>query len=85
MAAFGINEIRQEADILLMLRDKTIPLLQDSLQVNVMNRYAINHNDVVILDSGGCVWKQVTAAPLGLDLLQASWRDTLARWVREAP
>jgi hypothetical protein len=68
-----------------MAWDKTIPLLQDSLYVNVMNRYAINHNDIVILDSGGRVWKQVTAAPAQMDLLQAAWRDTLARWVREAP
>lgn len=70
---------------MLMAWDRTIPLLQDSLHVNAMNRYAINHNDMVILDSSGRVWKQITASPLRFNLLEPVWRDTLARWVREAP
>ena len=68
-----------------MTQGVTIPLLQDSLPSNVMYNYAINHNDIVVLDSSGRVWKQVGTTYLGVGLLQESGRDSVTRWVREAP
>lgn len=79
--ALGMNQIGQEAGVELMGGGRTIPVLQDTREADVMRAYGINYNDVIVLDAQGRVYKQVLTSQGDLNLVRTAGQDSVRGWL----
>ncbi len=78
--ALGLNRKQDEGLGALLAQDKTIPVLQDTEEADVMARYAINKDDLITIDRSGKKFRQVSTQEY--DLRTSEGVDSLTAWVR---